>query len=114
MPVYNQRDVILVKFPFTDITGFKLRPAIVVSNNVVNSTDDIIVVMLTTQSVPALYRVLVDNTFVDVPFKGVGTMNANCKKIAVLHKNIVQKKITRINDDAKFNEIINNIKSLFD
>ncbi len=114
MPVYNQRDVILVKFPFTDITGFKLRPAIVVSNNVVNSTDDIIVVMLTTQAVPALYRVLVDNTFVDVPFKGVGTMNANCKKIAVLHKNIVQRKITRISDDAKFNEIINNIKSLFD
>lgn len=114
MSSYTQKDVVLVKFPFTDISGFKLRPAIVVSNNLVNASEDIIVVMLTTQSVPAQYRVLVDNTVVNVPFKGLGSMNVNCKKIAILHKGIVQKKITRINDDATFNKIIKNIKSLFD
>jgi mRNA interferase MazF len=114
MSAYTQKDVVLVKFPFTDLTSSKVRPAIVVSNNYINSSDDIIVVMLTTQPVDPTHCVEVNNSVVDTPFKTYTTMNANCKKIAVLHHSLIQKKITRVNNDDKFEEIISNIKSSFD
>ena len=46
---YNQGDIVLVKFPFTNQLGFKRRPAIVVSNNVINSSADVILAIITTQ-----------------------------------------------------------------
>ena len=36
MPVYSFGDVILVPFPFTDQTGTKKRPAVIVSNAAYN------------------------------------------------------------------------------
>jgi len=33
---YNQGDIVLVDFPFSDLQNSKRRPAIVVSNSIVN------------------------------------------------------------------------------
>ena len=45
----NQRDIVLLSYPFSDLTGTKVRPALVVSNNVLNKkSDDCILVPLTT------------------------------------------------------------------
>lgn len=32
----KQRDIILINFPFSDLTGTKVRPALVISNNEYN------------------------------------------------------------------------------
>ena len=32
----KQRDIILIKFPFSDLSGAKVRPALVISNNQYN------------------------------------------------------------------------------
>ena len=42
--MYKQGDIIVVKFPFTDGSEFKKRPALVVSNDKVNKTDDYLIV----------------------------------------------------------------------
>ncbi len=46
--MYNQRDIVLIPVPFTDLTSKKVRPAIVVSNNQYNHrSDDMLIVGVT-------------------------------------------------------------------
>jgi mRNA interferase MazF len=50
---YKRGDVVLVPFPFTDLTGAKQRPALVISSDVFNfSRDDVLIAAITSQ-VPA-------------------------------------------------------------
>jgi len=47
---YKRGDVVLVPFPFTDLTGAKQRPALVISGDVFNSTrDDALIIAITSQ-----------------------------------------------------------------
>ena len=45
----NQGDIVVVDFPFTDISQTKKRPALVLSNQTVNQTGDYLLVMITSQ-----------------------------------------------------------------
>lgn len=47
----NQGDVVLVNWPFTDLSGAKLRPAVVVSNNDHNREDADIVLVAVSSNV---------------------------------------------------------------
>ena len=47
---YNRGDVVLVPFPFTDLSSAKQRPALVISSDVFNSMrDDVLVAAITSQ-----------------------------------------------------------------
>ena len=52
MPNYSRNDVVLVKYPFTDLSGTKVRPAIVVSS--AHSSADLIIVPLTSRIKPLM------------------------------------------------------------
>ncbi|MBI2110159.1 type II toxin-antitoxin system PemK/MazF family toxin [Candidatus Woesearchaeota archaeon] len=39
----EQRDIVLIPFPFSDQTSKKVRPALVISNNLFNRSQDLIV-----------------------------------------------------------------------
>jgi mRNA interferase MazF len=47
MPSYSRGDVILVRYPFSDLSGSKVRPAVVV--NGVHESRDVFVMALTSQ-----------------------------------------------------------------
>lgn len=47
MPSYSKHDVILVRYPFSDRSGSKVRPAVVINNP--HSSQDLFVVPLTSQ-----------------------------------------------------------------
>jgi mRNA interferase MazF len=52
----EQRDIVLIPMPFTDLSSQRRRPVIVISNNEYNQkTSDIIVVALTSNLRPADY-----------------------------------------------------------
>lgn len=53
---YQQRDIVLVHFPFTDLSNTKLRPAIVLSSASINSLGDFVCAQITSQR-------LTDDTF---------------------------------------------------
>lgn len=36
--MYNQREIILVPFPYSDLTSSKQRPALIISNSLVNKS----------------------------------------------------------------------------
>ncbi len=48
MASYSRLEVVLVRYPFTDLTGSKVRPAIVVSD--AHTSQDLIVVALTSRT----------------------------------------------------------------
>jgi len=57
----NRGDVVLVDWQFSDGTGSKLRPAVVVQADFLNrSIDDTVLVSITTRSRSALTEVLLD------------------------------------------------------
>ncbi len=46
---YNQREIVLLPFPFSDLSSYKKRPALIISNNEFNQThEDVICCLLTT------------------------------------------------------------------
>ncbi len=49
MATYKQGDIVVVNFPFTDMTQTKKRPALIISNQQVNQTGDYLLVQLTSQ-----------------------------------------------------------------
>lgn len=60
--VVQQRSVVILPFPFSDLQRRKARPAIVVSNNRYNRrSDDVVAVPLTSNLRPSEYNVLVTN-----------------------------------------------------
>lgn len=49
MALYQQGDVVIVNFPFSDLSQTKRRPVLVVSNNQVNRTGDYLLMQITSQ-----------------------------------------------------------------
>jgi mRNA interferase MazF len=47
--IYKQRDIILIPFPYSDLTGSKKRPAIIISNSKLKG-DDFICSLITSNS----------------------------------------------------------------
>ncbi len=83
--MYKKGTVVLVPFPFTDLTGNKVRPAVIVSNS--KNGHDIVVVFITSQSKlkgKNLVAIIPNNhNGIKIPSKIV------CGKIATLDTKIV-------------------------
>ena len=45
--MYEQREIVLIPFPYSDLTGSKKRPALIISNTNVNNTEDRICCLVT-------------------------------------------------------------------
>ncbi len=49
MGKFNKNDIVAVNFPFTDISKTKKRPALIISNQLVNNTGDYLLIQITSQ-----------------------------------------------------------------
>jgi mRNA interferase MazF len=117
---YDQGDIILIRFPFTDLTSSKVRPAVVVSNNKVHYSSDLIVAQITTSEITGDFAFKFTGDDLTIPLKprrgydsnpGGGTVY--CKKIATLNNSIVQRKISKFKYE-RLPELINLVKSTVD
>src|SRR3989344_5171222 len=107
----KQRDIILLPFPFSDQSGVKVRPALILSNNNFNnSSDDLIVCAITTMIKPSKYSIVIGQDDIEA---GVLYEKSSIKVETILKidKTIVIKKIAAINKRtfSKVNSIINDI-----
>jgi len=46
---FSKGDIVIIPVPFTDNKGYKLRPAVVISNNTVHQTGDVMIVQITSK-----------------------------------------------------------------
>ncbi len=95
---FEQMDILIVPFPFTDLSGFKQRPVLVLSSNEYNrKTNDIVTCGITSNLKDADYSVLITNDDLDE-----GSIPARSRikvdKIFTLDQGIVKKKVAKVNE----------------
>ena len=92
--MFEQMDVILMPFPYSDLTGSKQRPAIIISNDTINKSQDRICCLIT--SVEPENGILL-NSFENgnLPFKSW----VKPHRLFTVKEKIIKKKICRINQD---------------
>ncbi len=95
MTPYKRGDVVLVAFPFTDLTTTKMRPAIVISSEKINRKFNDIVVAAVTSNIskkPSEDELLLttsDQTCAGLP----KTSMAKLSKIVTLDQRLIRKKL---------------------
>ena len=112
MSIYRQRDIVLVPFPFSDLSMQKVRPVLILSNDAYNQqSSDIVVCGLTTNLRPAPYSIIVDVADVEQP----GTLRHKSRikvdTIASLEQSIIVKQIARLKLSV-FRKIVTKIGDL--
>ena len=109
---YRRGDIVLVSFPFTDLTSTKRRPALVISPDVFNRLNgDLVLVAITSQLSP-------------VPFS-VPVLPADCEggalpkesivkvtKMFTLSSALIAKRLCRVSGQ-KQNQILASLRDLF-
>ena len=105
--MFKQKDIVLMKFPYTDLTGMKLRPALIISNKKTNKDDDRICCLITSN--PNAKGIAITHNELD---EGKIHFDSLIKpqRLFTVHKSIIQKKIATLNKNT-FNEVIKQIES---
>ncbi len=87
----SQRDIILVKFPFSDLSAAKVRPALVISNNRYNSKyQDVVVLAITSNFSPLEYKVFVENQDLEAGNLPVKSPVRTDKPFSVLQSKVIK------------------------
>ena len=100
--MYNQKDIVLIPFPYSDLTGSKQRPALIISNEKLNKSEDRICCLITS-SEPTEGIQITNNDYLEgkLPFKSW----IKPYRIFTISSKIIKKKICTLNDDFHKNII---------
>lgn len=107
--MYEQREIVLLPFPYTDLTTAKKRPALIISNKNFNNKGDIICLLITTNDRKEDVQIKKDS-FEEggLPFKSF----VRPYRIFTINKKLVLRKLCRVNKKfykKVFNELNNYI-----
>jgi len=109
---YRQGDIVLVSFPFTDLTATKKRPALVISPDSVNQLNqDLVLAAITSQLTEDEHSLpLQDSDFLEgkLPKKSMIRLT----KIFTIHSTLILKKIGALKP-PKIDQVLNQIRRIF-
>jgi mRNA interferase MazF len=115
MTTYRPGDVILVPFPFTDLSTVKQRPALVLSSNRFNkNNNDVVVAGVTSHlmSKPSAYDYELNAT--EQRDAGLPKPSrVKLGKILTIDQAIIRKRLGCLSDDSR-NAVIDRLKVVFD
>jgi mRNA interferase MazF len=105
---YRQGDIVLVSFPFTDLTSAKRRPALVISPDSLNQiNEDLILVAITSQMTADEYALrLEESDFLQGKLPKPSMIKLT--KIFTIHSTLAVKKLCRLKPE-KVAEVLNRI-----
>ncbi len=105
----KQKEIILISFPFSDLSGTKVRPALVISNNIFNSysNDCLVVPMTTVLKENIKYSIDIEQSDLKSG-KLIKKSRIRVDKITPIEKSLIKMKIGTVND-----YILENIKKEF-
>jgi len=108
----QQKEIVLLPYPFSDLEGKKVRPAIIMSNNQFNrKSDDCIMVPLTTVIKNEPYLIIINQENLSSG-KLLKQSRVRADKIFAIEKNLVIMKIGMINEKT-FQKIKLEIDKMF-
>ena len=97
MSNYSRGEVVLVRYPFSDLSGSKIRPAVIV--NAPHTSKDVFILPLTSKT-----KSLLMGEFVlkDWSQAGLNVETAAKRGIYTVHQNLIVRKVGKLSDsDAK-------------
>ena len=109
----RQRDILLTRFPFSDLVGSKVRPVLVLSNDGYNRRfSDILICAITSSPRPHEYAA--DLTAKDLE-QGVLKVESKVRSdtITSIEQEIILKKIGRLKKE-KYRQVVNLVQKLID
>lgn len=106
--MFKQGDIILTKFPFSNLTDAKLRPAIVISNNNLNKGNDFVCLQITSKQFDDGYFFKLEEKQLQTPLKL--DSGIRLQKIFTVNNSVIERKISSMLPDY-CNEVINSFKS---
>ncbi len=102
------RDIILIPFPFSDQSGMKKRPALILSNEKFNHSNDIIACAITSNKDSIFLIPIKPEDWKDGVYSESYVKTGN---IITIDKDLVIKRIGRLSAE-RFNEVLSNVKEL--
>lgn len=88
MPSYSKNEVLLVQYPFSNLSGSKVRPAVVVSSS--HSSQDVIIVPLTSKTSSLLAGEFI---LADWKTSGLNVVSAAKRGLYTVHQSLVIKSV---------------------
>jgi mRNA interferase MazF len=93
MPSYSRNDIILVRYPFSDLSSSKVRPAVIVNTS--HISQDLIITPLTSKTASLLEGEFV---LLDWATAGLNVTTAVKRGLYTVHESLVVKVIGRLTD----------------
>jgi mRNA interferase MazF len=102
MGIFTKRDIVIFPFPYTDLSERKVRPCLVISNEI---NQDIILCQITSQNIKKdKYSVNIKSSEVMDGSLQIDSF-ARCNMIFTANKNQIIKKICKIKKE-KYDEVV--------
>lgn len=98
MPSFSKSEVVLVRYPFSDLTAAKVRPAVVV--NEAHSSKDCMIVPLTSRTASLLPGEFV---LTDWAAAGLHVSSAAKRGIYTVHESLIVKSVGRLSSQDSAN-----------
>jgi len=108
---FAKGDIVIIPVPFTDNKGYKLRPAVVISNDRVHQTGDVMIVQITSKFKQDSLSIAITNEHVteNLPAKSYIRVH----KIFVLEQRLIKGKVSSLKT-AKYKELIQRINQIIE
>jgi mRNA interferase MazF len=91
MPSYSKNEIVLVRYPFSDLTSAKVRPAVIVSSP--HPSVDLLLVPLTSRTATLLPGEFILSEWKDA---GLNVETAVKRGIFTIHQDLVLKSVGRL------------------
>lgn len=96
---YKQREIVLVPFPYSDLSTIKKRPVLIVSNNHYNKqNEDVLVCVITSNQYKDHYSVDIENNNLEVGILPESSI-VKVHKLFTIHKTKIIKKFSTVKLD---------------
>jgi mRNA interferase MazF len=110
---YNQREIVLVPFPYSDLSTTKKRPVLIVSNDAYNRQfEDVVVCVITSNRFSDAYSVPLENDDLEI---GVLPESSVVKshKLFTVHQGSILKKFSLVKPEY-FEHVVSVIHGLLE
>lgn len=106
---FSKGDIVVIPVPFTDNKGYKLRPAVVVSNDMVHQTGDVMIVQITSKLKQDNLSIPITNNDVTVGLPVKSYIRVH--KIFVLEQRLIKGKVSSLKI-AKYQALVQKINKI--
>ena len=95
--MYRQGEIVLIPYPFTDLSGSKKRPVVIISKTSINSPD-LIVCKITSRLRGDRFSFRLEDEYLTSPLPFPSEVRTN--QLMTIHQNLVVRCLTSIKRDA--------------